>query len=188
LRDGPKRVGQQGLCNSLTRKQQRDWAPVALLLASQRSLATTGLSRDTSRAVSQENVEIVQAAINAFNREDWHAAFQDTAAGFEVDLSRAVGPWRGFYGLDQMRGILKEFDATWQSVRIEPQEFIEVGDLVVVPWTLHTSGREGIEVVSRAAWVWTICDGAIERVSMYQERQDALEAVGRSEPDTQSNS
>jgi hypothetical protein len=38
-------------------------------------------------------------------------------------------------------------------------------------------GREGIETVSRATFVWTIRDGAIERVSMYQEREDALEAV-----------
>jgi hypothetical protein len=31
--------------------------------------------------------------------------------------------------------------------------------------------------------MWTIRDGAIERVVMYQERQDALAAVGLSEQD-----
>jgi hypothetical protein len=31
--------------------------------------------------MSQENVEIVKAAIDAVNREDWDAAFQDAAPG-----------------------------------------------------------------------------------------------------------
>jgi hypothetical protein len=51
--------------------------------------------------MSQENVEIVKAAIDAFNREDWDAMFKDAAPGFEQDMSRAVGPVRGVFGLDQ---------------------------------------------------------------------------------------
>ena len=50
------------------------------------------------------------------------------------------------------------------------------------------TGRDGIEVGSRPTLVWTIRDGAIERVSMYQERQDALEAVGLSEQDAHAES
>jgi hypothetical protein len=49
--------------------------------------------------MSQENVEIVKANIDAINRGDWEAAFQDAAPGFEMDFSRAVGPWRGVFGL-----------------------------------------------------------------------------------------
>ena len=94
-------------------------------------------------------------------------------------LGRSEG--RPFYGLDQLRGFLVEFAESWESVRIEPHEFIEAGDLVVVPWTTHARGRDGIEVVSRPTFVWTIRDGAIERLSMYQERQEALEALGLSE-------
>jgi hypothetical protein len=46
----------------------------------------------------------------------------------------------------------------------------------------------GIEVVSRPTTVWTIHDGAIGRISMYQERQDALEAVGLSAQDAPADS
>jgi ketosteroid isomerase-like protein len=133
--------------------------------------------------MSQQNVEIVKAAIDAANREDWDAVFQDMAPDFEMDFSRAVGPWRGLFKVDQLRRVVEEFAESWESVRIEPHEFIEAGDLVVVPWTLHVKGREGIETVARATFVWTIRDGAIERVSMYQERQEALETVGLSEQD-----
>jgi hypothetical protein len=51
--------------------------------------------------MSQENVEIVKAAIDAINREDWDAAFKDAAPGFELDFSRALGPYQGVYRLDQ---------------------------------------------------------------------------------------
>jgi len=131
--------------------------------------------------MSQENVEIVKAAIDAVNREDWDAAFQDAAPGFELDMSRGLGLMKGVYGLDQVRSLLAEFAGHWEAVWIELHEFIEAGDRLVVPQTTHGEGRDGIEVVSRPTLVWTIRDGAIERVCMYQERQDALEAVGLSE-------
>ena len=83
---------------------------------------------------------------------------------------------------------LGEFRETWESARLEPHEFIEAGDLVVVPGTQHLKGRGGIEVVASATFVWTIRNGAIERVTMYQERQDALEAVGLSEQDAHADS
>ena len=91
--------------------------------------------------MSQENVEIVKAAIEAWNREDWDTALQNAAPGFEVDMSRAVGPVSGVLDLAQLRLVLVDFAEHFESVRIEPHEFIEAGDLVVVPWTLHVRGR-----------------------------------------------
>jgi len=128
--------------------------------------------------VSHENVEIVRAAIEAFNRREWDAAFKDAAPGFEVDLSRAVGPVHGVFTLDQSQGLLRDFAESWESLRIEPHEFIDAGDHVVVPWTLEGRGRAGIEVVTRVTWVWTIRDRALQRVCVYQERDEAFEAAG----------
>ena len=53
--------------------------------------------------MSQENVEIVKAWYDAFNREDWDAMIKDAAPGLEVDFSRSVGPLAGVFGLDQVR-------------------------------------------------------------------------------------
>ena len=131
--------------------------------------------------MSQENVEIVRAAIDAYNRGDWKAAFKDAAPDFEFDLSRSVGPVHGVFRLDQWLSLMKDFAEDWESLRLEPHEFIEAGEHVVVPWKLHAVGRDGIEVQTRTTWTWTIRNGAIERVCMYQERQEALEAVGLSE-------
>jgi ketosteroid isomerase-like protein len=138
--------------------------------------------------MSQENVEILRACIDAYNRDDWDAVFKDVAPGAEVDWSRSVGPYGGVYRLDQFRRFVAEFRKTWESSRLEPHEFIEAGDLVVVPATQHLKGRDGIEVAVRGTVVWTIRNGAIERATLYQERQDALEAVGLSEQDAHADS
>src|SRR5262245_19598617 len=63
--------------------------------------------------MSQENVEIVKAGIDAYNREDWDAVVKHAAPGFELDFSRAVGPWRGVFGLDQARRLMEEVVDTW---------------------------------------------------------------------------
>jgi ketosteroid isomerase-like protein len=128
--------------------------------------------------MSQENVEIVRAAIEAFNRGDLDAAVRDAAPDLVYDLSRAAGPIRGVYALDQVRGVMEDLTEVWESHRIEPHEYIEMDEQVVVPWTYHGVGRDEIEVQARTPWLFTIRDGAIERVCMYQERHQALEAAG----------
>ena len=138
--------------------------------------------------MSQENVEIVKAAYDAYNREDWDAMFKDAAPGFVVDFSRAVGPWRGVFGPDQARQVAREIRETWESARLEPHEFIEAGDLVVVPGTQYVKGRDGIEVAARGVYVWTVRNGAIERMVMYQDKEDALEDLGLSEHDAHAGS
>jgi ketosteroid isomerase-like protein len=131
--------------------------------------------------MSRQNVGIVKASIDAHNREDWDAMLETTAPDFELDWSRSRGLRRGVYRRDQLRRFLVEFAENWESVRIEPAEFIEAGDFVVVPQTTHATGRDGMELVGHLAMVYEMRGGKIQRISMYQERQDALEAVGFSE-------
>ena len=128
--------------------------------------------------MSQENVEIVRAGIDAWSRGDWDTALRDAAPDLEYDLSHARGPFRGVYRRDQVSRAWADLTEGLTSARIEPQEFIEAGEHVVVPWTFHARGRDGIEVQARVTWTFTIRDGAVERICLYQERQEALEAAG----------
>jgi ketosteroid isomerase-like protein len=130
--------------------------------------------------VAQENVDVVRTAVDAYNRGDLEALLGLTAPAFELDLSRAAGPMHGVYARTEVAAFWTEVRDSWESVRLEPHEFIEVGPHVVVPWTMHFSGRDGIEVQARVTWVWTFHGQAIERLTMYQDRQDALEALGAS--------
>ncbi|MEA2348576.1 MAG: hypothetical protein QOG62_2363 [Thermoleophilaceae bacterium] len=138
-------------------------------------------SGDTARTMSQENVQIVRAAFEAVNRGDMDGAWVRAAPDFQLDLSRALGPYRGVYGLSDVRRVADEFWGTWESSRFEVDEFLDAGNHVVTPFTNLIKGREAIEVQTRGAWAWTIVDGAVTRLCLYQERVEALEAVGLSE-------
>ena len=131
--------------------------------------------------MSQENVEIVRAAIDAWSRGDWDTALRNAAPDLEYDLSRAPGPFRGVYRRDQVPQAWADLTEGLTSPRIEPHDFIEAGEHVVVPWTFHARGRDGIEVQARTTWSFTIRDGAVERICLYQEQQEALEVAGLSE-------
>ena len=131
---------------------------------------------------------MVRASIDAYNGGDSDAMLKDGAPSFEFDFSRSVGPGRGVYSLDQIRGFFHEFVESWESVRIEVDEFIEAGEQVVTPNTIYVQGRDGIEVQARGAFVWTIRDGSITHLCFYQERDEALEAVGLSEQDAPDDS
>lgn len=128
--------------------------------------------------MSQGNIQLIRAAIDAMNANDVDALLEMAAPGFEYDVSRAVGPFSGVYSLDESARVWEEFAGAWESVRYEADEFIESGEHVVTPFTNHLRGRNGIEVRARAAWVWTIREGAIAHLCFYQERREALEAVG----------
>ena len=128
--------------------------------------------------MSQENVEIVRRWYERLNSHDVDGLFQLCTPDFELDASRAVGPQHGTYGLDQARQALEEFLEPWESFRVELDELIDAGEDVVASAVGYFRGRDEIEVRARTAWVWTIRNGAIALLCFYQERQEALEAVG----------
>jgi hypothetical protein len=55
---------------------------------------------------------------------------------------------------------------------------IPVGDHVVVPHTTRVRGRDGIEARARTTWLFTNPNGKIERLCLYQDKDEALEAAG----------
>ena len=131
--------------------------------------------------MSQEDVEIVRAALDAFVRGDWESLFRDVAPNYELDWSRIRGPVPGVYRGEEAQRLVIDFFESWQSVRIEPDEFIEAGEHVVVLTTEHFVGRDGIRVQVRNTWTFTIRDGMIVRSCLYQDKQEALKAVGLEE-------
>jgi ketosteroid isomerase-like protein len=125
-----------------------------------------------------ENVQIVRAILDAVNRGDFDAVLTHLAPDAVLDQSRAIGMDRGVFTADQFRAVAEEFASGWESVRYHADEFIEAGEHVVTPFTNRLLGRDGIELTARGVWVWTIHGGVVARLCLYQERKEALEAVG----------
>jgi ketosteroid isomerase-like protein len=133
--------------------------------------------------MSQENgnVEIARNVIEALNRGDVDAALRNAAPDFVLDQTRAIGLDRGSFDLDQVRRLWRDLEDHWESVQLGFDEFIATGEHVVTPFANRLTGRDGVSVEARGTWVWTIRNGLIRRIGLYQERAEALKAAGLSE-------
>ena len=129
--------------------------------------------------MSQENVDVVRSAIAAYNRRDFEAIRALNHADVQVDWSASRGPDAGVYrGVDDVARFYRNFLETFEEVHIDPDRFIDSGDLVVVPNSALVRGRDGIETVARSALVFEVRGGLVARICLYQETQEALEAAG----------
>ena len=132
--------------------------------------------------MSQENVEMIRAAMEAWNRGDWDEALKDAAPDFVLDNSSSAGEWRGVHkGAEQAKRMWEAFLDPWQGVRVEVSELIEADEGVVVTrQKANFVGRDGIELPgpTRLGWLWTIRDGKLASVATYNDLDDALEAAG----------
>ena len=132
--------------------------------------------------MSQETVEIVQRAIAAYNRRDFAAMRALNHPDLELDWSASRGLQAGVYqGWEEVMGMYENFLSTFKEVVVEPDRFIESGDLVVVPNSAQMRGRDGIETDARSAIVFEVRSGRVARICLYQETREALEAAGLSE-------
>ena len=129
--------------------------------------------------MSEENIETVRRHTEGWNRRDlaaWLATFHPDA---EIDWSRSRGPLKGFYrGEGEHRVFWDEFWSTFEDVQLETHNLMDAGSEVVFANTAHMRGREGIEVIARSTFVFTVEKGRITRLRLFQERAEALEAAG----------
>jgi len=102
-----------------------------------------------------ENVEIVRAAIDAWSRGDWDTAFENAAPDLEFDNTRNLGEWRAVRTTPaQVRRDWETFTELWESVSIEVEDVIEVGDQVVI------RPRSGGGTGSRSRPTCSTCGGS----------------------------
>ena len=97
---------------------------------------------------------------------------------------RRMGPDKGVYrGREQVREVWASFVEAFESLRWDPEEFIEVDEsrLIVVNHTRMRGRGSGVEVAAVGAQLWTISDGRAQSFKLYQSKRDALEAAGLSE-------
>jgi ketosteroid isomerase-like protein len=124
--------------------------------------------------MSQENVEIVRR----FLRADVDEALPYADAGIVWNPIEEL-PTQGH---DAVRASLAHWKAEWDDYKVMPEEFVDLGDRVVVTVRLRGRGRgSGIEIDARFYDVYTLHDGKIVRMDQFTERAEALEAAGPAE-------
>jgi ketosteroid isomerase-like protein len=133
--------------------------------------------------MSRENVEIVQRAIEAFNKAGLGsaeaAAYLDEAIVFEEPPEQPAP--RVARGRDAAIEMFSQFDEAWKEHRSDAEEIRELDDGRVLLLSIeHFRGRDGIVVDQPCGTIFTLTDGRIVRMQSFWERKNAFEAAGPS--------
>jgi ketosteroid isomerase-like protein len=133
--------------------------------------------------MSQENVEAVRRGFTKYNRGDIEGALEEWAPDAVWDWSNGHGfDARVYRGRDEIWTFWQQRDAAWEEVRFEIVDLVEVDhDRVIVENIGYARARDGMHVEARSAWLITLQDGEQTSLTLFQTKQDALEAAGLSE-------
>jgi ketosteroid isomerase-like protein len=124
-----------------------------------------------------DNIERLRRGYDHFNRSgefDWDLLDPDVQ--WNAFSFAPVTQWRGHAGV---RGWLLEISEMFEGLRIEPEEFVDGGDKVVVVSTMSGRGRgSGAETEQLLVSLWTFRGGKVVRHDSYTDREEALQAGG----------
>jgi ketosteroid isomerase-like protein len=138
--------------------------------------------------MSQENVEKLREAYELLNSQfdalkggdlDPLLAFFDPQV--VIELVDAPDPER-YEGHEGVRKWFRDFFSVWESIHIEVEEFIEIGDWTVVHLQARVRGEaSGVELEIPFTATHRFRNEKIVHDRVYLDRTEALEAAGLQE-------
>ncbi len=136
--------------------------------------------------MSRENVEIVRGIYDALARRDAETPFEVYADDIVWDLSnhpaatfRAKPIYRGHEGV---REVWREGLAVFARIDMEVEELIDADDRVLAVVREREVGRaSGAPVETSHLAVWTLADGKVTQMQIFDDRQRAFEAAALNE-------
>jgi ketosteroid isomerase-like protein len=128
--------------------------------------------------MSQEDVEHMRRGVEHFRRTG-EARWTDLHPDCELhdhDLPDAAT----YRGHDGWREWAAHYSEAWETVALEPQEYIDAGDgrVVLITRVVARGKGSGVEVERLEGITWTIRDGKTVRIDYYSTPEKALEAAG----------
>ena len=129
-----------------------------------------------------DNVEAIRRVHEAMARGDFWAAREVFDPEIVWEWSSALSGVTGvaaYHGIEGVEAATRDFFEPWDFFRQEAEEFLEVGDSVVVPvrWHARMKGSDR-EVHGTAANVWTFRGDRVIRFKLFDSREEALAAAG----------
>jgi ketosteroid isomerase-like protein len=134
--------------------------------------------------MSETRIERLRAGYEALNRGTPEDEVALLDPDFELLQASSIIDTAGhFKGIGAVPASMGELEEVFEDLRLEPEELIEAptGEILVL---VHATGRgrgSGISIDNRIAHVWTFRDDRATRLVVYEERADALEALGLAE-------
>ena len=108
--------------------------------------------------MSEENVELVRRALDAWNQQDEETALQLFSPDAELDASGRILNPDIYTGIDGLMRFRRDIAEAWDRFEVEIEDLFDSGSLVVVFVRSLGKGRaSGIEVDFRSAWQPPAC-------------------------------
>ena len=128
------------------------------------ALAPPRAERDTARAMSEANVEVVRRALDAAARGEAEELLSCTDP--DVVLSSAVvgrAEGKTYRGHDGVRSWLNDAREAFEYFSFNPTELRDLGDRVLALGQFEAQGRRsGVELdSSRGGWIFSLHEGRI---------------------------
>jgi ketosteroid isomerase-like protein len=134
--------------------------------------------------MSEENVEVVREAVEAFNRGDFDAALELMHPDIEWQTPDTFPDAATYRGREEVREFWGTWRDTFRGFRLLLEECVPVGEHYVLA-TFRVSGEgtgSGVGVESPAVFqIGEVRDGQVIWVGMFVTESEALEAAGPSE-------
>jgi ketosteroid isomerase-like protein len=133
--------------------------------------------------MSSENVEIVRAGIQEWNRGDVEALLARATEDFEWHPTLVQNvEGKAFRGHAEFREFLEEWNRTWESWDLEIQELRDFGDRVLALTRVRAKGRgSGVEFNQPIAQIFDLRGGLICRGETFLDQGEAIAAAERRE-------
>ena len=132
--------------------------------------------------MSQENVELVRRAGEAFNRHDAEAlaSISDDDVEFVSALAAVETGGVAYRGPEAWGSYFAGMDEMWDGWHLEDLEVFDAGDdRVAAVFRLVGTGKgSGVPVDHRIGLAYTMREGKLWRMRSYLDPAEALEAVG----------
>jgi uncharacterized protein len=144
---------------------------------------TTCGGGDNRPTMSQQNVDTVQSYLRAFAEGNLDAVFAVSDPACELQVSDAYfdAP-RTYRGHQGMRELFAAQAEVFDPFRLEPEEFLDAGDRVlVIARAGGLARRSGVEVMGRFGHLWTVRDGKIVHFKEFKDPAEGLAAAGLSD-------
>ncbi len=123
-------------------------------------------------------MERLRGAYEAFNEGGVDAILERLSPDFQV-RDRQTSPDRETrYGREGIKQLFDSYMEAFDALRLEPEEFLDAGDQVIVALRQHIRGKgSGAEVVGEIAHVWTVREGSVQRLRIFKDKKTAVETL-----------
>ena len=132
--------------------------------------------------MSQENVETLKRAIEAYNRGDIEPLLETSDPEIEwYPFTAQVEGDEAYHGHEGLRRWWANIDAAFEDFEASADEVQDLDDTVVGLGRLRARFRSGVNLDTEIGWVIRFRDGLGVWGRAYQSHAEALEAAGLSE-------